>query len=38
MGLGVLSLGLAVVVLALPWVLKWMPHHREQREDAVTRE
>jgi len=40
MGLGVLSLGLAVVVLALPWVLKWMPHHREQREDredAVTR-
>lgn len=35
LGLGVLSLLLALVVLALPWILKWLPHHREQREDAV---
>ena len=34
MGLGVLSLVLAVAVLALPWVMRWMPHHKEHREDA----
>ena len=38
MGLGAVSLVVAIIVLALPWVMKWMPHHREQRGDGVSQE
>ena len=38
MGLGAVSLVVAIIVLALPWVMKWMPQHREQAGDAVPQE